>query len=315
MCTGVRFTDTDGNMYFGRNLDWSCGYGETMVATPSGYTLDFAFGVQDEHRPLLGVGIIAEGKPLYFDCANEAGLAVAGLNFPGYAQYEKDAVEGKTNVAAYEFPYFIARNFETVDEVEAALPNIAIVAKAVNDVYPVSLLHWIIGDSKRSISVEYMADGMHVYHNGVDAMTNQPTFAYHLENLRNYMNVHPEFEEPVTWGTQELTPWGSGVSMHGLPGDFSSPSRFVRAAYINTHYPEQQGEQNNVTRLFKTLQSAAMVLGGAQMGNGDFEYTIYSDCFSAKTKTYYFNTYEDPSIKSYAMADFDMDGTELQQAK
>lgn len=28
MCTGIGFSDDDGNMYFGRNLDWSCSYGD-----------------------------------------------------------------------------------------------------------------------------------------------------------------------------------------------------------------------------------------------------------------------------------------------
>lgn len=313
MCTSVRFTDGEGDMYFGRNLDWSCGYGQTILATPKGYKLDFEFNVEDGQRPIFGVGIISDNKPLYFDCANESGLAVAGLNFPGYAKYEDDAVEGKTNVAAYEFPYFIVRNFDTVDEVEKALESVAIINKPVNDQFPVSMLHWIIGDKTRSIVVEYMADGMHIYHDGVDALTNQPTFAYHEENLRNYMVNVPEYPAAVKWGQDELTPWGSGVSMHGIPGDFSSPSRFIRAAYINTHYPQQKDEQHSVIRLFRTLQAAAMVLGGAKMGNDQFEYTVYSDCFSAKTMTYYYNSYDDPAIRSFKMSDFDMDGDQLQQ--
>ena len=34
MCTAIRFTDPDGNLYFGRNLDWAYGYGETITFTP-----------------------------------------------------------------------------------------------------------------------------------------------------------------------------------------------------------------------------------------------------------------------------------------
>ena len=161
MCTGVRFNDENGNMFFGRNLDWSVGYGQKIVVTPKGYNYHSAFlGDMRPKHALIGMGIVAENTPLYFDCGNEAGLAIAGLNFPGYAEYAPDAVDGKTNVAAYEFPLWVAMNFETVDEVERALKDVAIVAKPISEQYPVSLLHWIIGDAKRSIVVEYTADGM-----------------------------------------------------------------------------------------------------------------------------------------------------------
>ena len=117
MCTGVRFSDANGNMYFGRNLDWSVGYGQRVVVTPRGYKYKSAFLGEMANSPaVIGMGIVAENTPLYFDCANEHGLAVAGLNFPGYASYAASAVEGKTNIAAYEFPLWVALNFKTVDE-------------------------------------------------------------------------------------------------------------------------------------------------------------------------------------------------------
>ncbi|MEE0026794.1 MAG: linear amide C-N hydrolase, partial [Atopobiaceae bacterium] len=68
MCTGIRFTDDNGNMYFGRNLDWSCGYGQRVVITPTGWTPNSPFGaVTALKRPVYGMGIVAENTPLYFD--------------------------------------------------------------------------------------------------------------------------------------------------------------------------------------------------------------------------------------------------------
>ena len=174
MCTGVRFSDKAGNMYFGRNLDWSCGYGQKVVVTPRGYKYNSAFLGEMGGSAPIGLAIVAEDVSLYFDCANEHGLGVAGLNFPGYASYAPDVIKGKTNVAAYEFPLWVALNFKTVDEAEKALKEVAIVAKPINDQYPVSELHWIIGDAKRSIVVEYTARGMEIFENDVDILTNQP---------------------------------------------------------------------------------------------------------------------------------------------
>lgn len=314
MCTGIRFTDMAGNMYFGRNLDWSCGYGQRVVITPTGWKPNSPFGAIEAIKcPIYGMGIVAENTPLYFDCANDAGLAVAGLNFPGYAQYEEDAVDGKTNVCAWEFPLWVVANFATVDEVEDALKNTAIVNKPINEMFPCSLLHWIIGDATRSIVVEYMADGMHVYHDGFDVLANQPTFAYHAENVRSYIACSPEVAANVSWGTTELSPYGSGSSMRGIPGDCYSPSRFVRVAYHNAHYPAKETEAENVSRLFHTLGAVSMVDGAAKMGDGAYEITVYTGGMSTRTNTYYYNTYDDPAIKSVALADYDGAGTELVQ--
>ncbi len=312
MCTGARFSDDQGNMYFGRNLDWSTSYGQKVVITPRGYKYQTAFLGENNNSPaLIGMGIIAENTPLYFDCANENGLAIAGLNFPGYAKYETAPVDGKTNVAAYEFPLWVALNFSTVDEAEKALKNVAIVAKPINDQYPVSQLHWIIGDTKRSIVVEYTDKGMEIFENDVDVLTNQPGYGWHKENLRNYMNLFPQMPKEVRWGNVKMTAFGSGSLMRGIPGGFYSTDRFIRVAYLNTHYPVKSTEEENVSRLFHTLTGVAMIDGGAEMADGAFEKTIYTGGYSTRTKTYYYNTYEDPAIKSVALESQNLDSGEL----
>ena len=312
MCTGVRFSGSDGSMYFGRNLDWSVGYGEKVVITPRGYKYKSAFLGEMANSPaVIGMGIVAENTPLYFDCANEHGLAIAGLNFPGYAAYATAPIDGKINVAAYEFPLWVVLNFKTVAEIEKTLKNVAIVAKPINEQYPVSELHWIIGDAKESIVVEYTKNGLEIFKNDVDVLTNQPGYGWHQENLRNYMNLFAQMPKEVKWQKASLTAFGSGSLMRGLPGDYYSPSRFVRVAYLNTHYPAKDTEAENVSRLFHTLTGVAMIDGAAAMSDGAFEKTVYTGGDSAKTQTYYYNTYEDPAIKSVALKDHNLDTAEL----
>lgn len=315
MCTAVRFDDNNGNMYFGRNLDWTVGYGQKIIITPKGYQYHSAFlgDMAPKAGAIIGMAIAVENTPLYFDCANEAGLAIAGLNFPGYAEYEPTAVDGKTNVAAYEFPLWVTLNFSSVDEVEAALKNTAIVAKPINEQFPVSQLHYIIGDKNRSIVVEYTKNGMEIFKNDVDILTNQPGYAWHKENLRNYMNLEPKKPHEVKWGKAKMAPFGSGSMMRGLPGDYYSPSRFVRVAYLNTHYPTKNTEDENVMRLFHTLTGVAMIDGAAAMDETSFEKTIYTGGYSTASKTYYYNTYENPSIVHASLSDYDLDKSDLIQ--
>ncbi|MDO4612030.1 MAG: choloylglycine hydrolase [Candidatus Saccharibacteria bacterium] len=316
MCTAIRFNDDKNNFFFGRNLDWTTDYGEKVIVTPRNFKYSSAFlgEMTPKAGAIIGMAIIEEGKPLYFDCANEAGLAIAGLNFPGYAKYEEAEVSGKTNVAAYEFPLFITLNFSSVDEAEAALKNTAIVAKPVNEKYPVAPLHYIIADKNRSIVVEYTKNGMEIHHNEVDVLTNQPGFNWHHENLRNHLNLFPNFPPEVKWRNTRMSAFGTGALMQGLPGGYSPADRFVRIAYFHTHYPVKSSESENLTRLFKTLSSVSMIEGGGLADDGKFEVTIYTSGYSSASKTYHFNTYEDQILKSYPLASYNLDQAELIEA-
>lgn len=314
MCTGIRFTSENGDMYFGRNLDWTVSYGEKVVITPRNYAERSAFetsAITEVKPAVIGMGIVVDDTPLYFDCANEHGLAIAGLNFPGYAAYEPEPIDGKLNIAAYEFPLFIARNFKTVAEVETALKNAAIIAKPINDQYPVSELHWLIADQSKSIVVEYTNHGLEIHQNHPDVLTNQPGYDWHHENLRNYMNLFSQMPKEVKWQNTILKPFGSGSLMQGLPGGYSSSNRFVRVAYLNSHYPTKTTEDDNISRLFHTLNGVAMIDGAAKAHDGNFEITLYTSGYSQKTKTYYYNTYDSPAIIATKLSDFDLDQTTL----
>ena len=190
MCTGVRFTGSDGEMYFGRNLDWSCGYGERVRVMPKGFPASYRFmdGAPAAHAA-IGMCVDFNNYPMFFDCGNDAGLAVAGLNFPGYAAYA---------------------------EVEAALASVTIVGASAGEGLGVSYLHWIIGDAERSIVVESRADGMHVLDDPVDVLANQPSLEWHLENLRGYITATNGFPATAKWRAADLAPYGAGAGMRLL---------------------------------------------------------------------------------------------------
>lgn len=293
MCTAVRFTDKDGNLYFGRNLDWGCGYGQQVIITPRQYQWQSKhLGPQTTKSAIIGMAVPMNGMAMYFDCANEDGLAIAGLSFAaGFCAY-KPAEEGKTNVTSYEMPLWVTTNFTTVDEVEAAVADLLITDDQSAPQFPPTPLHWIVADKDRSIVIEQTAEGLKVHHDGFDVLTNQPTFDWHVNNMRNYIAMTNKWPGEVTFGTEKLTPLGTGASIVGLPGDTSSISRFVRVAYINANYPVQEGDEANMARLFRTLGNVAMVKGMSYMGDGDFEYTLYTGGYDGATKSYFYNTYD-----------------------
>ncbi len=313
MCTAIRFNGRDGAMYLGRNLDWTEGYGERVVVTPPGARVPAAFDRPDEAErghAVIGMGIVVEGAPLYFDCGNDAGLAVAGLNFPQSARYADAPEPGRVNVATYEMPWWIARNFSSIAEVRDAMADVNVVARAVNDKLPVARLHWIVGDATGSIVIECLEGGVRVWDDDVDVLTNEPDFGWQRINLRNYLTLTDANPGASAWGRAEIAPLGSGFGPQGMPGDYGGPARFVRAAFVNGRYPVQDTEQANVTRLFRTLGAAAVPAGVARTSDGSFERTLYTSCFSAGSLTYYHATYDDPAIRAYPLAACDLAGTE-----
>lgn len=313
MCTAIRFTNDDGALFFGRNLDWAKSYGETILATPRNYSYDYALAAPERKQPyaVVGVGCVMDDKPMYFDCANEAGLAVAGLNFPRCGAFPHRPIEATHNVATFEFPLWIARNFSSTEEAKHALDNTTIVSLAQPD-RPESLLHWMIADNTRSIVVESTQKGLHVYENHADVLTNSPELPWHIANLNNYLHTTNEDEQPTYWGAQQLQAWGIGSGMQGIPGDASSPSRFVRAAFVNAHHPSKQSERENIARLFRTLAAVQVTEGTAKTSSGRLEKTRFTSGFSGATKTYYTNTYDEFEIRSFPFSGFRLNGNRLQ---
>lgn len=188
--------------------------------------------------------------------------------------------------------------FTTVAEVEDAATSLTIIDDQSSPQFAPTPLHWIVADRTRAIVLEQDQSGLHVYHDGFGVLTNQPGFDFHRQNMRNYMALSSTWPDDVQMGSQKLTPLGVGASLIGLPGDTSSISRFVRAAYLNAHYPAQKDEKSNVSPLFHTLSSVAMTKGLSHMADGSYEYTIYTGGWSSKSKTYYYSTYDDPAIRA-----------------
>ena len=308
MCTAISVTM--GNHYFGRNLDYEHGFGEKITITPRKYEFRFCNGQTiKEHYAIIGTALPLNGYPLYFDGANEAGLAMAGLNFPGYAHYEK-VKEYKENISSYEFIPWILSNCKTVEEAKVFLGRINITDDAFASDTPPSPLHWIISDKEKSITAEQTKDGFFVHENPVGVLTNSPAFDIQLFNLRNFLSVTSREAENRFSDKIDLTPYSRGMGGIGLPGDLSSMSRFVRATFtkLNSRYEER--EEEVVHQFFHILYSVYQQNGLARVGKG-FEMTNYSNCINTDKGIYYYTTYYHSGICAVDMHKENLDKTEL----
>ena len=163
MCTAATYTGKD--HYFGRNLDLELSYNESVTVTPRKFPLKF-HQVHDmnEHFAIIGMATVVADYPLYYDATNEKGLSMAGLNFPGNADY-KEPAEDVDNVASFEFIPWILGQCETVADVRKLLAKINITNVEFSEQFPPSPLHWMISDKNESITVEQTKAGLNVYDN------------------------------------------------------------------------------------------------------------------------------------------------------
>ncbi|MCM1193575.1 MAG: choloylglycine hydrolase [Butyrivibrio sp.] len=309
MCTAAAFQSQD--FYFGRNLDYEYSYHEEVVITPRNYP--FRFRHQEtvsHHYAMIGMAYAVGGYPLYYEATNEAGLSMAGLNFPGNADY-KPLAEGKDNIASFEFIPWILSQCATIPEAKLKLTRLNLAATPFSRELPPSPLHWIISGRDGSITVESVKEGLKVYDNPVGVLTNNPPFDYHMTNLSNYMSLSVEPPENHFGEKLPLTPYSRGMGAMGLPGDLSSASRFVKAAFTLQHSCCGASEAESVSQFFHILTSVEQQRGCVHMGDGQYEITIYSCCCNADKGIYYYTTYENSRISAVDMRRENLEGSEL----
>ena len=233
MCTAATYQTKD--FYFGRNLDYEFGYGETVTFTPRHYPFQLnGLGVLDQHYAILGMACVQNNYPLYYDAINEKGLCIAGLNFVGNAWYCKDE-PGKDNVAQFELIPWLLGRCATVQDARTLLDRMNLVDAPFCEGMPVASLHWMIADHHECITLESTKDGLHVYDNPAGVLTNNPPFPMQLFALNNYMQLSPKATGNHFAPNLPLNAYSRGMGAMGLPGDLSSQSRFVRAAFVRAN--------------------------------------------------------------------------------
>ena len=308
MCTAVCYRTKAS--YFGRNLDLDCGYGEGVVITPRNYQIKMRCEKSiRSHYAMIGMATVVDDFPLYYEAANEKGLCMAGLNFPENAVYY-DFAEKKDNVTPFELILWILAQCSCIDEAKVLLDKVNLVNINFSDQLPLSPLHWMLSDKKCSIAVEPLKNGLKIYDDPFEVLTNNPPFEFHKTNMSNYMGLSTgrataRFREGIP-----MKNYSMGLGALGLPGDYSSASRFIRALFVKENSVSEHSEDSNVNQFFHILNSVAMPKGCVQSSEG-FEYTRYSSCCNMDRGIYYYTTYDNLKITSFNMHNVDLNNSQL----
>jgi choloylglycine hydrolase len=308
MCTAATYKT--GDFYFGRTLDYEHSYGEEIAVTPRNFPLRFRhMGTLDQHLAIIGMACVAEGYPLYFDAINEKGLGMAGLNFTDNAFYGK-CLPDKENITVFEFVPWVLSQCASVDEARALLKDLQLTDTPFSPEIPAAQLHWIIADHKEAITVEAVADGLHVYDNPVGVLSNNPPFPLQMFRLNDHMHLTSQMPRNLFSDQLPLVPYSRGMGALGLPGDGSSVSRFVRAAFVKSHGITGESEEESVNQFFHILGAVEQIRGCCAADDG-YVITHYTSCCNLSRGIYYYTTYDNHQITAVDMHREDLTGSEL----
>ena len=309
MCTAISFSPAA--HYFGRTLDLDVSYHEEVVVTPRGYPFVFRNGESlPRHHAIIGMATVQEGYPLYYDATNERGLSAAALNFPGNACY-REAVAGRENIAPFELIPWLLSRCATVAEARPLLRWLNLWEVDFSPSIPLFPLHWMLADRREAVVIEQTKKGLFVHENPIGVLTNNPPFDWQLQNLHNYLNLTAK--PPVSRFAEgvELTPYSFGMGAIGLPGDLSSPSRFVRAAFTKANSRCAPTEEAAVAQFFHIMDTVAQTKGCTEMAEGHYEITRYTSCCNTDRGIYYYTTYENRGITAVDLHRAPLDGETL----
>ncbi len=309
MCTSIAMK-TNG-FYFGRNMDLDYDFGEHIVIAPRNYPFQFRkSGCGSRHYAIIGMASVKDDYPLYAEAMNEQGLCMAGLNFPDNAYYSDWIEKEKYNISPFELISWILGSCSNISEAKKLLSETHIAAIPFSEKIPLTPLHWHIADKSGSLVLEVMRDGMHIYDNTVNVLTNNPPFDFQMYNLAQYLNLHTRV--PMNCFSEKgVLPFGKGLGSFGLPGDFSPASRFVKSAYLLLNSVCGSDEDSSVSQLFHILDSVAVVNGTIIPNKSSRYLTTYSCCMSADRGVYYYKTYNNNRISAVNMKNENLDSQKL----
>ncbi len=306
-CTGIRLVAKDGGVVAARTLEFGFDMHSEVMVAPAGTAFTGTLpdgGKGISYRTKYGfAGANGMGLPAIVDGLNDQGLYVGLFYFPGYASYA-DATKDNAGraMAPHEYANWLLGNFATIDEVKANFNKVVLVPVVVEAIEQAAPVHFVVYDrSGKSVVIEPTDKTLKIFDNPLGVMTNAPTFDWHMTNLRNYVNLTATNVPPIDLSGVKLAQFGQGSGMRGLPGDFTPPSRFVRAVAFSQSAVRSDTAAQAVLQAFHILNNFDIPLGAVrEVDNGQMhaEATTWTSASDLKNLRWYFRTYDDQAIRS-----------------
>ncbi|MFI4877051.1 MAG: choloylglycine hydrolase family protein [Blastopirellula sp. JB062] len=307
-CTGLRLIAADGGAVVGRTMEFGFNLDSKALVIPAGLRLsntlaDPASGMSYEAEyGLVGANVL--GMEAIVDGVNEKGLYVGSFYFPGYAGYAAPNIEQRAKtLAPQDYGMWLLATCADVEEVKRNFDKVILVDRPIEQLGGESFAaHFVVHDhTGASVVIEPIDGGLRIYDNPLGVITNSPTFDWHLTNLRNYINLTVSNVPPVKVDDIRLSAFGQGSGLHGLPGDSTPPSRFVRAVAYSQAANQLKTAAETVKQVFHLMNVFDIPVGSIRDHEAKKvteDYTLWTSVADLKNVQWLYRTYDDQSIRS-----------------
>lgn len=312
MCTCITLNNDNKDILLARTMDFSFELEPIAAVIPRNYPLQFTNLEHKLEKHFAFVGLAKRlDDYLLADGVNEYGLACAGLYFENYAYYEKKD-DSKTNIAPYEFVNWILANYKSIDDLEKDFNNLNIMDNHLGFIDRTPPMHWMVSDiTGKTLVIEPLKIGVKFYKETVGTLTNSPDLNWHLTNMKNYIGLDVKQTSKITVNDTEVSAFGQGGGSFGLPGDYTSPSRFVRVTFSKLNCLIGETEEDLVVSAVNILNSVSIPKGIVVTASNGMDYTQYVSYILLKSKNYYFKTYLNDRVRKLSLDDYDLDGKDV----
>ncbi|MCD6046033.1 MAG: Choloylglycine hydrolase [Gammaproteobacteria bacterium] len=316
-CTGIMLKNKDNSIVTGRTVEFGITIDSSVAVVPRNYSFvgqtPMGKGMQYSSK-YAAVGVIAYKDLNLLDGLNEKGLAVGVFYFPTFAQYTTETTQNQNKaLSPGDFPNWLLTQFATVAEVRRAIEkDQAVITPTImpgwgNEAPP---FHYIVYDKTgASIAIEPLDGKLVVRNNPLGVFTNSPSFDWHMTNLRNYISLNTHNVPEITLNGVNFKELGQGNGMLGLPGDFTPPSRFVRATIFSTAATPAKNADEGIQQTFHILNNFDIPVGVAREESNDVtqtDYTLLTMARDLENLRYYYKSYDDQTIRMVQLKHFDL---------
>jgi choloylglycine hydrolase len=320
-CTGIVHEAVNGDVVYARTLE----FGEDLVS----FSLLFMpremsqTAQSNPNGPQAAIwnnryafiGFNPFGLPVLADGLNEKGLACGAFYFPGWAEYQQASNNESAPISNLDVVGWILGNFATVDEVVSALKNTTVIGFNYQPWGIIPPLHYIIVDKNgNKVVIEYIKGILNLHEATLGTITNSPNYDWHVTNARNYIGLGSLNKPSIEISGKELSAFGQGSGAIGLPGDFTPPSRFIRATFLNQVVLSEKDGLAEVERSFKILNQFDIPKGAVkEMTNGkpSYEETQWTSASDLAHLRYYYHTAKSGVIRFVDLKNLDLNGKEM----
>ena len=320
-CTGLTIKGTDGSVVAARTLEFAIPLHSNVIMVPRGIQMTGMLpgnkkGLQWASKYAF-IGANAADYPVIVDGLNEKGLYFGIFFFPSIAKFEKLSAENSSRaIAPVQLGNWVLSNFSTVEEVKKNINDIAVIdfPGGFEGLGPMAYHFSIIDANGNAIVIEPIDGKLVVHKNTLGVITNDPEYEWHMTNIRNYVNLSPVNPDDLKLGSDTFRALSQGYGLHGLPGDFSAPSRFVRVAFFKSLLPPFRNSDDGIFNAFHILNNFDIPMGSSENVSGrkkTYDMTQWTSANDLAKKRYYFRTYDDYGIKVINLLELNLNAKEI----